>query len=285
MTEVREPRPDFSQPDGVGLRESTSNGRASADVRSPSVGEAIRWHWLIFTIPILLLAGAGAAIGLVRTPDYQAQTKLAISPSAGGASGSNFALNSEALAAGYSEAIDAPPVVQSVSGTSRLSPSEVRSQLSASSTADSPVLLIQATDQSASGAVTLANQAGNAMVGYLNQVGKGGTGDQQLLTAYRQAEQNVNLTAARVRALESGGSPQALQKAKIDLSAAQLAANGAGDAYRSSQSAAAASQLQFLSPAGHATSDRISKLELLILAGLFAGAGVGAVLANFRAKR
>ena len=64
------------------------------------MGEAIRWHWVTFLIPVVLITALAIPAGFLRSPDYTAEAKLAISESAGGAAGlAGFAANSQSLAA------------------------------------------------------------------------------------------------------------------------------------------------------------------------------------------
>ncbi len=47
--------------------------------------------------------------GFLRAPDYTAEAKLALSANAGGTAGlAGFAANSQALAAGFAQAVNAP---------------------------------------------------------------------------------------------------------------------------------------------------------------------------------
>ncbi len=127
------------------------------------VGEAIRWHWVTFLIPVVLITGLAILAGILRTPDYTAEAKLAINESGGGVAGlAGFAANSQSLAAGFSQAVNAPDVVRSVSRRLDLSQGEIRTSVSASSTTGSPVLRIQAVSSSADRAVALANATGAA---------------------------------------------------------------------------------------------------------------------------
>ena len=65
----------------------------------------------------------------------------------------------------------------------------------------------------------------------------------------------------------------------------KLVADGAKNAYQTRQAnGAALSDLEVLSPAAAATSDRIRKLQLLTFIGLAVGVAAGAALASFRAR-
>ena len=144
MTEVRVGANRFGE---AGAPPSQS-ARRSPDWTRVGVGEAIRWHWVTFAIPVVLFTTLAGAVGLLRTPDYTAEAKLAISESAGGPAGvSGFAANSQSLAAGFSQAMDAPGVARQVSRKVGLPFEQVPSRVTASSTAGTPVIRIQATAQ------------------------------------------------------------------------------------------------------------------------------------------
>ena len=135
------------------------------------VGEAIRWHWVTFLIPVVLITALAIMAGFLRSPDYTAEAKLTISDSAGGAAAlAGFAANSQSLAAGFSQAVNAPGVVRRVARRLGLSQAEIRSSVTASSTTGSPVLRIQAVSTSAERAVALANAAGAGLIAYVNGV-------------------------------------------------------------------------------------------------------------------
>ncbi len=89
--------------------------RAPLPPKRVGVGEAIRWHWVTFAIPVVLITGLAIIAGFLRSPDYTAEAKLTISDSAGGAAAlAGFAANSESLAAGFSQAVNAPGVARPV---------------------------------------------------------------------------------------------------------------------------------------------------------------------------
>lgn len=252
------------------------------------VGEAIRWHSVTFAVPIVLITALAIVAGFLRSPDYTAEAKLAISESAGGAAGlAGFAANSQSLAAGYSQAINAPGVVRRAARRLALPEGEVRSSVTASSTVGSPVVRIQAVRSTAPTAVALANATSAALIAYVNGVNDGdGAAQKQLLQDFRAATVRVNRLRSKLNALEGSGATSAdINKVRADRDAAELVAGAASAAYQTSQAnRVSAGRLQVLSPAGQASNDRISKLELLAFIGLMIGIAVGATLASIRAN-
>ena len=183
------------------------------------MGEAIRWHWVTFAIPVVLITALAITAGFLRSPDYTAEAKLTISDSAGGAAAlAGFAANSQSLAAGFSQAVNAPGVARRVARRLGLPQAEVRSSVTASSTTGSPVLRIQAVSSSASAAVALANAASVALIAYVNGVNDGDRAAQeQLLQEFRAATERVNRLKSKLQALEGSGASSAdVNKARAD---------------------------------------------------------------------
>jgi len=237
---------------------------------------------------VILLTGLAVAVGLGRAPDYTAEAKLALSANAGGTAGlAGFAANSQALTAGFAQGVDAPKVVGRISRKTGLSPAEVRSQVTASSTADSPVVRVQATSPTAGGAKSTANAASVALAGYVNQLNRSGGVQQRLLKEFQQATVRVDAAKAQLSAAQSSGAdPATVSKAGAALDAAKLTEQAASTSYQTSQeNSTSVGDLQVLSRAGGATSDRARKLELLVFIGLIVGAAAGATLATIRANR
>lgn len=251
------------------------------------VGDAIRWYPFTFAIPVVLITLLAVLAGLLRTPDYTAEAKLSISESLGGVAGlAGFAANSESLAAGFSQAMDAPRVVRRIGRQLGLPADQVSSSVTASSTAGSPVLRVKATNPTRDGAIELANAASIALIAYLERINRGGSAGQDLLKEFRDATVKVNRLGARVKALKSSSAdPATVNQARAARDAARLVARAASAAYGTSQeNRASVGSLQVLSPAGEAKSDRLSKLELLIFIGLVVGIATGAALASIRAN-
>ncbi len=206
--------------------------------------------------------------------------------SAGPASLAGFAANSESLAAGYSQAMHSPGVARRISRQMGVHRGQGGSQVTASSTAGSPVVRVQATDSTSSGAIELANAASIALIGYINRINDDRGAGRALLKEFEDASVKVNRLRARLKALKSSDAdPNTINEARAARDAAELQARSASTDYQTSQAnRASGGRLQVLSPAGVASSDRLSKLELLIFIGLLVGAAVGAALASIRAN-
>ncbi len=282
-------RPGREDLDGarMAVTEARAQPAEPRDWQRISLWDAIRWHWIAFLIPVIVFTGVGVALGLNREPNYTAEAKLAISENIGGPAGlAGFAANSQSLAAGFSQAVDARGVVDPVSQKVGLSAAEVRAQVSASSTAQSPVVRVQTTGASEREAVRLANRSSAALRDYLEEIGKADAVERRLVEDYRQAVLRVTESTKQLDRLEAVGAGQAeLDEARATLQADQLVADGAKDAYQTRQAnGAALSALEVLSPAAAATSDRNARLQMLAFAGFVVGVAVGAALASLRAR-
>ena len=254
----------------------------------PSVWQAVSWHWVTVTIPTVLLCGLAITAGVLRTPNYMAETTLSVSQNAAGAGGlAGFADASSSLAVGFSRAIDAAGVTQATGRRTGLSTEEVRDSLSASPTPQSPVVTVQAKAGSSSLAVRLANAAGQSLSQYASRFGANQASSARLLQQFQVASGKAAKLNARVQGLEaSGAGAAAVSRASTQRDVAKLQADAASTAYQqSAQNGSFGDPLQVLSAASHASSDRIPKLELLAIVGLLAGLAVGTALAVYRVNR
>ncbi len=268
---------------------STDGHRESVDrFRRPTVWQAMSWHWVTVVVPAVLLCVLAIAAGMLRTPNYTAETTLSVSQSAAGSGGLvGFADASSSLAIGFSRAINAAGVVQPTGRRTGLSPDEVRASLSASPIPQSPVVTVQARTDSSSRAVRLANEAAQSLTQYVSRFGANQASSARLLQEFQVASDKAAKLNARVRGLEaSGAGTAAVSQASTQRDVANLQANAFGTAYQqSAQNGSFGDPLQVVSAASNASSDRIPKLELLAIVGLLAGLAVGTALAVYRVSR
>jgi capsular polysaccharide biosynthesis protein len=159
------------------------------------VWDAVRASPLLVLISIILLVGAGVAVGLTRDPNYTAQTRLGVfHVDVSAFSGSSSA--AESLADSYSRAIDANQVVRPVAARFHRSPKDVRARLSAAPIPDSPVLRVVALAGSQRQAVALANAASNALLGYVAGLNPSERDAARLFRRLRAAESRFNALLA-----------------------------------------------------------------------------------------
>jgi uncharacterized protein involved in exopolysaccharide biosynthesis len=280
-------------------------GQLPTDAKRPGAGdshqlfeqvgvlEAMRWHWRLVLIPVVLLVGAGLAFGLLRAPQYTATANLSVDFGAQNPSSlSGSVTAAQALAESYARAIDATPVVLQVSRKTGIPRDEVPEHISASPIPDSTVVKISGADESADSATRLANVSATALTRYIATLNGTRQGSAPVLAQFRQAESiyqdrlnHQEELAARVDANPSDeAAARELRDARVKTQVALLKKNSVGELYGASQQAYVA-PLRFLNVASSASSDRLSRLQLLGFIGLVAGLAVGAALATVKANR
>jgi hypothetical protein len=268
-----------------GARAMTARAPAPpASSEGPSLSAAIVQHWFVFLLPVVLLTGAGIAAGLLRQEQYTAEARLAVQTGSNSSSLIGYADTSKALASGYSEAIDAPRVIDPASRAASISTNVARTRLSASATSDSPVVRIQATGPSKRAAVGLANYGARGLRKYVGDLNDA-SASKKLLRRYQDVSLRARQLSISADAAANGKAPaDAVARAASEADAARIQASALKTAYENSLTTVGDTRLEILSPATTASSDRTSRLELLTFAGLVAGTLLGAALAALRAR-
>jgi capsular polysaccharide biosynthesis protein len=233
--------------------------------------DAIRARPSRVIVPIAALCALALLVALLRPATYTAETRLTvgrIDVSTQAAPGVVSA--SQSLAGAYSRAISADQVGDRIErelgdiGT----PAD---NLGASPVPDSPVIVVEAKASSAEDAIELANVGSQALIGYINDFNSNEGTSESLLGQYQDAQ-------AKVVQLESSASGSVT--AQAELRAAKLKATALEEAYRSTlDNDASGNDLQILTRATEAKSDRKSVFQLLLFAAIVAGAGIGVLLA------
>src|SRR5437764_8538898 len=116
-TETREHERLESDSDDFRMPQSEAGGRVSV------FSAAVHYPFLV-VLPILLLVGAGAFLGLHRKPNYTANVRLQVAqidPNQPGAS-TGFATATPALASSYSRVVGADGVINPVAKRYHVSP-------------------------------------------------------------------------------------------------------------------------------------------------------------------
>jgi len=263
----------------------------------PTLGYAVRRHWLLVVICVLVFVAAGAAVALIRDPVYSARAKLTvggINLSAPGAL-AGYSQASQALASTYSRAVDADAVVLPVASEANLSAEYVRDHTSATPIPESPVFRVQANGRNKAQALKLANLTSTSLLAYVTNLNRATPDSNRLFRRYQSTVRQLNahrVTTKRLTRLvgQSRTPPSelraALVRSKTAGDAAALRAQALRQAYVQSLASQSNTELaQLLSPATKAPSDRRPKLELGLFAGLIAGLLAGAAFASWRTRR
>jgi len=255
------------------------------------LGEAIRRYPLALAIPLVVLGIGGAAVGLGKTTSYTATAQVVINQP--------LALNAaaalpgeveaaQALAANDSRLIRAQEVVDPLAAEFHTSTGEIALSLSATPIPNSALIRIEAEADSAAGAVRLANAAAAQFSAYVTKQLQTDTEAERMLALYKRAALAYAHAVGAQRGVEKqvNASAETVAHASAAVAAAQLREQALSAQYQSLvQSHATAPTISpFLLSVG-AVSDRRSHLEIYALAGVFAGAVIGAALAVALANR
>jgi uncharacterized protein involved in exopolysaccharide biosynthesis len=256
-------------------------------VSSP-VASAIGRHKLLVCACALALAALGAAGGFARKGTYTAASTLQVgkvNPNSPGFYG--FVQSASDLAAAFSRAVTAAPVLKTVHRRLGLPAQEAVARLAAEPIPNSPAFRVIATGPTQRAAVDLANVSSRALISYEASANTYSPESGRLLGAYRAA--SLDLAHARTE-VESAASEYAkhpgdvarlkLENAQASRAAATLRAHAlAGGYQQSAQSATTRDLISPLSGAVTAVSDRKAKIELFGFVGLLGGLAIGCALA------
>ncbi len=271
-----------------------SNGQASLpDTAGSMLLRALRRHRVLVALCSVVLAGAGAAWGITRTPVYTASSTLQVgkvNPNSPGFYG--FVQSATALATAFSRSVDAEAVLATVHGRLDIAPDRALARLSAEPIPNSPVFRVIATGTSARRAIDLANVAGAAVVEYVNGAGANSNGPGLLNTYHAvsaklaRAQSDVAAAARAFKAHPSSATGDALVNAQALVAAEKLRAQAIASGYQESeQGATTTSLVSLLAGASSASSDRAAKIELYAFTGLLAGFVIGCALAAALERR
>lgn len=251
-----------------------------------SIWEAIRRHPVLAVLPLVVLTAAGIALGLARSPEYTATSRMYVQvPSA--EPSTLFAVTDAAagLASAYSRAVAATAVSRAVARDLARDPAAAAGSSSATPVPDSPIVKVTGQASSERAAVRLANVTAAELANYINNLNTSSTASKYALAAFSAATRRVARARAKlvdaqqaVDALATDAAKAELESARAAYEVAQLRQSAAKLRFTSLQSGQQPS-LEPLRNATGATDDRTSKLELFGFAGVLAGALAGCALA------
>jgi len=255
-------------------------------------GEAIRRHPLIVLVPGIVLALLGAALGLRTTATYTASAQLVVEPLAPTVSQLPSAVQAaEDQATNESRLISSSGVTVPLAREFATTPADIVKRVSATPIPSSTVITLDAEADSAHGAVALVNAAATTFAHYVNIELQSAAQAETVLRRYEAAQARLAETRNAKQALEAKHvGVNGLVPAEAAVAAAQVRANALGAQYESTiQALATAPAVKPFSSASKASSNRDSRIELYVLAGLIVGLLLGAatalMLANRRPKR
>ena len=278
------------------LEDGRQRAGESSGPRYVSLGRSTMTHLrleILLTVVGLLI---GLGYGVVRSPTYNAQSRLIV--------GKNLSLTNVAAVAGlpsaeaefavnYSRLISTQTVIADAS--KRLGhPSYLGGSLTASPVPNSAIMVVYATASDSGSAVALANAGAQALVDAVNEINQGTTSTINSLLDQYQATQvaigadgqqkttiQAQITALGTPTSLNAGQLSSLQNQLVQVQAKinvqQLQASALDNQYQSQYSPvqAEAGVLQTTGDATYQGSNRRSSLEIGGIGGLAAGAIVG----------
>ena len=252
------------------------------------LASALKRSWLLVLVSVLVCAGAGVAIGLLRSPVYKAQSQLFVgSFDVRSVAIPGFVTASQQLADAYSRLAASDTVVVPAARQLGLSPATVRERLSSSNVPGSPVVRLTAEGPSRHAAIDLARAASNETVNQVRVLTTRTDEGGQLFARFKTAAAKSQQADARVARLHSrGASQQAILAAQTDAQTAKLEVQTLANLYGEARAnSGGAAQAHVVNAAVTATSDRGQVLQQLVLLGVVAGLVAGAGLAVLRERR
>jgi hypothetical protein len=204
-----------------------------------------------------------------------------------------FALATQSLASSYSRAVNAEEVIDDVARRAGTSRGFVRPRITATPVPDSPVFRVEARAATPQRAELLANLTAASLVRYVNALNGGRAADVgRFFESYQKAARTFQRSVlARQDAEEAfrASSTSARRDAVITARANESAARLRRDALQSNYLTAiggrvGVANIQPLTRAVSAKSDRRSRLALYVFVALLAGGLIGTSLATLRAN-
>lgn len=260
-----------------------------------SLLRAMVWNWWVVLICVVVCAGVGATLALVRTEEYTATSRLAVGridiTSPGALSG--FAVATQSLATGYSRTVNSQAVAKEVSERTGIPVKDVQRHVSATPVPESPVFKIEASAPNREEAIRLANLSGRALIRYQTELNRDDPDSTRLYAKYRQAvtkekraERKLETTEEELEDRPIPPVEDQLERQRAELAAASLRAGALSKAYTASvQGQVATDLIQVISPANDAVSDRRSTFIIYTFIGLVIGLFLGGGLAYLREYR
>lgn len=258
-----------------------------------AVQDAVRRNLPLVVGPALLFVLFAVVIGMVRTPVYTAQAQLNVGDTAlPNTSVSQAAQGNQLLASIYSRLITAEQVTTAAAATLNVEPSTIEGALSASPIPESSVIRVEATGPDGQGAVDVANAGSAALIQHVASINSDRTRSDQLLREFEEsvkratdAQALLDQRRATFEASPTGANETALTNAGAAFERAKLERDALDDSYRESRAGQVSDRdIQTVTSATGATSDRSSVLQRLVFIGLLGGLGAGVALATVRAN-
>jgi uncharacterized protein involved in exopolysaccharide biosynthesis len=253
---------------------------------------ALRRHWLLALLPVVLFTAGAVALGVKRPVTYTAQAHLSV--------GHVYVNNpvgiptvieaTRSLAAVYSRAIHSTTVA---TATRRRLSVPATGRLSATPIPDSPLITVAAESPTSKGAVALANAGSAALAAYINRQIRDNDNSALLSRRYRAASLRYRElvvdrkdAARRYNRAPTDAHRAAYEAASAAADTAFLRRESLSASYGEAvQGGTSAISVETFSRATVPTTDRWRVLQLLVFVGFVGGVAGGLALALLRTAR
>jgi capsular polysaccharide biosynthesis protein len=263
--------------------------------RSFSLAEAVRRHWFLTILPVIVLAAAGIVAGYAKPRTYTATATINVGKSDIATQATpGYLTAAEALASSYSRLVTSQNIAVPAGQAVGENPGTALSQLSAVPIPNEPTFTISATGSSSAKATALANAATTALTKYANTSATQQGGPQQLLAQYQHEQSQAiqlqrtagNLQGkynARTSGLQVSG-PKITQaqvtQAKVAAQTATLKAQSLSQQYLNLSQGVAPTLQVLVNPTGATSTNRTTNMEKYGIIGAVAGLVIGIAFAG-----
>jgi hypothetical protein len=260
---------------------------------------AVRRHWFLTLVPVVLLAAVGVFAGHSKKPTYSATATVNVGKSDINTQATpGYLVAAEALASSYSRLVQSQHIAVPAAKKVGESPAQAGSQLTAVPISSEPTFTITATGSSPARASALASAAISALKGFVARTATQGGGTAQLLAAYRKASSTALSLEAELRKLQAHAAPldpstatvttpdtntvpqTQITAAKVAAQTAQLQAQALSGQYLNLAQGGVAPTLDILiAPTGETTTNRTTNMEKFGIVGAVGGLVIGLAFA------
>lgn len=252
-----------------------------------SVGNALRMHPLVVLIPMLVIAALGLFAGLHRSPKYIATSQVVVEPLAPTIVQLSGAVQAaQDTATNEGRLVIASGVIGPLAAQFHTTPKYIEDHLTGSPIPNSTVIKIIAEGKSESEAMALANAAATDFSRYVTGQLQTSVSAEKLLRAYTKAVHAFRLALQAESSLKSTSSKRQQVEAATAVATAKVRQQALSQQYealiQSHSSAPSVSPFVF---ATAAKSDRVTKIEIYLFAGIIVGGLIGIALATMLANR
>jgi capsular polysaccharide biosynthesis protein len=260
------------------------------------VGSAIRRHPVLAIAPVVVLVALACAALYARTPNYTADTRLAVGrlDASTPSSLAGFTQATQTLAERYARSVRGDAIIDPAAAALDVRSSRIRDRISAAPIPETPVFRIRAEAETPEDAAVLANTVSESLVRHSERLAtSGGPASGRLLQRYRRAalefarlDEAMDDRRSEFEAFPGPITQDALAEARSEATVAKLRLSTLQTAYETSmQSAGSAALVEIVERAVKGRSDKSRVTQLLLFIAVVAGLAIGIALALLRANR